>query len=950
MPMTMEFGLLGPLLVCHGEMVIPVQRGNQRTLLTTLLLSANRTVPTDEIAEILWGTRPPPSAPVTIRNYVRRLRQALGEPGRARITTQPRGYMISVSLEELDLSRFVALLESARVAARDDCWDTAADQARAALALWRGEPLVDVECDALALREIPRFTELRLQALEIRINADLLLGRHAEVAAELQDLARTHPLREQIHAMLMLALYRCGRQGEALAAYQHVRHVLVEELGIEPGTDLQVLHQRILTGDPALAVRPEDPSAMAGGAGPAVPRQLPGVAPHFTGRESVLAELSTVLDQVGEQEPGTVVISAIGGMAGVGKTALAVYWAHQVAHRFGDGQLYVNLRGFDPSSAPVTPAEAIRGFLDALGVPPGQVLADPAAQAGQYRSLLAGRRMLIVLDNASDERQVRPLLPATPGCLVIITSRHQLTGLAAVEGARVLTLDLPGQAEARQMLAFRLGGKRMAAEPDAVDQIVGLCARLPLALAIAAARAATRPRLPLATLVTELLHTPGRLDALATADPAANVRAVFSWSIRQLDPAAARMFRLIGLHPGPDIAAPAAASLAAIPLAAAGQVLRELTAANLLTEHSPGRYACHDLLRTYAAEQTLSSGEDGLAATGRILDHYLHTGCAAALLLSPSRVPISIAPARAGVSPERLLDHQQAMGWFEAQYQILLAAVALAARTGFDIHAWQLPWAMADFLDRRGHWHDSAAVQRIALDSATRLGDVPGQAMAGRALGKACAWLGDYDQACTHLADSLVLYKRLGDRGGQARVHQSLNWVAERQDRYAEALSHAEQALALFQATADKAGHAAALNAVGWSYVLLGDPHKARAFCRQALALNTEHGNRRSEALTWDSIGYAEHRLGNFAEAAACYQRALSLFREFGDRFYEAEILIHLGDTRHAAGEGDAARSAWRQALGILDDLRHPGADQIRVKLTTERKPSQRTVVPNSAN
>jgi DNA-binding SARP family transcriptional activator len=879
MPTTMEFGLLGPLLVCHGGTVIPVQRGNQRVLLTTLLLSANRIVPAEEIAEALWGTRPPPSAPVTIRNYVRRLRQALGEPGRARITTQPRGYMINVSAGELDISRFAALLESAGAAARGNCWDTAADQARAALALWRGEPLADVESDALALREIPRLAELRLQVLEIRINADLHLGRHAEVTAELQDLTRAHPLREQIHALLMLALYRCGRQGEALAAYQRVRQVLAEELGIEPGTDLQVLHQQILTVDPALAVRSGDLPGMAGGAGPAVPRQLPGVAAHFTGRKKELAELSTALDQVGEQEPGTVVISAIGGMAGVGKTALAVYWAHQAAHRFGDGQLYVNLRGFDPSGTPVTPVEAIRGFLDALGVPSGQVLADPAAQAGQYRSLLAGRRMLIVLDNARDEQQVRPLLPATSGCLVIITSRRQLTGLAAVEGARLLTLDLPGRAEARQMLAFRLGGKRICAEPDAVDQIVSLCARLPLALAIAAARAATRPRLPLATLVTELRGTPGRLDALATDDPAASVRAVFSWSARQLAPAAARMFRLIGLHPGPDISVPAAASLAAIPPAAAGGILRELTAANLMTEHSPGRYVCHDLLRTYAAEQARATEDDGRAATERMLDHYLHTACAAALLLSPSRVPIILSPARAGVTLERLLDHQQAMGWFEAEYQILLAAVALAARTGFDLHAWQLPWAMADFLDRRGHWHDSAAVQRVALDSATRLCDIPGQAMAGRALGKAWAWLGHYDQARTHLAGSLALYQRLGDRGGQARVHQSLNWVAERQARYAEALGHAEQALALFQATADQAGQAAALNAVGWSYVLLGDPHKARTFCRQALALNTAHGNRRSEALTWDSIGYAEHRLGNFAEAAACYQRALSLPR-----------------------------------------------------------------------
>jgi tetratricopeptide (TPR) repeat protein/transcriptional regulator with XRE-family HTH domain len=667
-----------------------------------------------------------------------------------------------------------------------------------------------------------------------------------------------------------------------------------------------------------------------------VPRQLPGTTAHFAGRVVELAALDRLLDECDGTRPGTVVISAVGGTAGVGKTALVLHWAHQAAHRFSHGQLYVNLRGFDPSDVPVTPAEAISWFLGALGVPPDQIPQDLAAQASLYRSLLAGRQMLIVLDNARDEQQVRPLLPGDPGCLVIVTSRRQLVGLAATDGASLLTLDVLGHDEARQMLAQRLGCTRAAAEPDAVDQILSLCARLPLALAIAAARAAARPSLPLAALAAELRETPGRLDVLDTSDPAASVRAVFSWSAGQLGSGAARMFGLLGLHPGPDITIPAAASLAGITRPDAGRELRELTTANLLSEHLPGRYTFHDLLRSYAAELAPGAdSEDGRAAGGRVLDHYLHTADSAARLLSPSRQPISVDVARAGVTPEQLPGHQEAMAWFEAEHQVLLAAVALAARTGFDIHAWQLPWAMADFLDRRGHWHDSVAVQRIALDAATRLGDTRARAMAGRALGKSCAWLTDYDQAHTCLAESLALYEQLGDRDGQARVRQSLMWVAEREARYTEALKHAEQALVLFRATDDQAGQAAALNAVGWCHALLGDPRQARAFCQQALALNQERGNRRSEALTWDSLGYAEHQLGNFAEAAACYQRAHSLFCEFGDRFYQAEILTHLGDTRYAADDQDAARSAWQQALDILDDLRHPDAEHLRAKLAT---------------
>jgi tetratricopeptide (TPR) repeat protein/transcriptional regulator with XRE-family HTH domain len=674
-----------------------------------------------------------------------------------------------------------------------------------------------------------------------------------------------------------------------------------------------------------------------GGAAQAVPRQLPAAVTGFTGRAAELAALTAMLDHARGGAPGTVVISAIGGTAGVGKTALALHWAHQAAGQFGDGQLYVNLRGYDPSGTSATPQAAIRGFLDALGTPPERIPPQPDAQAGLYRSLLADKRMLIVLDNARDEEQVRPLLPASPASLVLVTSRNRLAGLATDGGARLLTLDVLNHAEAVHMLTARLGAARAGAEPEPVDRIASLCGCLPLALAVAAARAAARPGLPLAALAGELADSAGRLDALDAGDPGSSVRAVFSWSTRQLSPEAGRMFRLLGIHPGPDICVPAAASLAGIAEAEACRLLRELARAHLTDEHVPGRFACHDLLRAYAAEQTDHTGDqaDRETAIGRVLDHYLHTAAYAARVLSPSKEPVSLAPPRPGTAAGQPAGYQQALAWFEAEHQVLHAAVALAAESGLDRYAWQLPWAMAPFLQARGRREEWAGAQRTALAAATRLGDTAAQGLSGRLLAMACSELGDHDQARGYFANSLSLYQRLGDRFGEANVHQSLGVVAERQGRYADALGHAEQALLLYQAIGDKAKEAGALNNVGWCHGLLRDYQQARVFCRQALALNTEAGNRRLEGYVWDSVGYAEYHLGNLAEAVACYQRALGPYQETGDLFQEADTLTRLGDTHHAAGELAQAREAWQQALAILEDLQHPGADQVRAKLAS---------------
>ena len=466
----MEFRLLGPLTVRSGTAIVQVPRGKQRAVLAALLLNANRVVPVEDLAETLWGSDPPPSARVTIQNYVMRLRKALGDTSECPISTQPPGYLIRVDAGDLDVARFEARLTAARAAARDGSWDTAASEARAALALWRGEPLADVDSELLAQREVTRLAELRLQALEARIDADLHLGRNAEVIVELRHLAECHPLREHLRGLLMLACYRDGRQAEALAAYADARRVLVGELGAEPGTGLRELHQRILAADPALEL-PQVERPAADGAEPVVPRQLPAAVRHFTGRALELALLTGWVDQAGQERPGTVVISAIGGTAGVGKTALAVHWAHQVADRFPDGQLYVNLRGYD-TDGPVPAADALAGFLRALGVPGQDIPADADERAARYRSLLAGRRILMVLDNAGSVDQVRPLLPATPGCAAVVTSRDSLAGLVARDGAYRLDLDLLPLPDAIGLLRALIG-ERATADPDAAAELPG---------------------------------------------------------------------------------------------------------------------------------------------------------------------------------------------------------------------------------------------------------------------------------------------------------------------------------------------------------------------------------------------------------------------------------------------------------------------------------------------
>jgi tetratricopeptide (TPR) repeat protein len=665
-----------------------------------------------------------------------------------------------------------------------------------------------------------------------------------------------------------------------------------------------------------------------------VPRQLPADLTTFIGRQTELDQLDNLAAQTHNPRTGPA-ITTIDGMGGIGKTTLAVHWAHQAADRYPDGQLYVNLRGFDPAGRAMPAGDAVRGFLDALGVPTHRIPADLPTQAALYRSLLARRRMLILLDNAHHADQVRPLLPASPTCLVLITSRNTLTGLIAVEGAHPITLDLLTAGEARQLLAARLGPNRIAAEPRAADAIITACARLPLALAIAAARAATHPTFPLTALAAELGQAPAVLDTLTGPDTAANLPAVFSWSYHTLSPPAARLFRLLGLHPGPDISAAATASLAGLPPAEAAPLLAELAHANLLTEPAPGRYTLHDLLRAYAADQAHRTDPPTQRhfATHRMLDHYLHTGHAAAHLLNPSRDPISLTPPRPGTSPQQLTSHAQAMAWFTAEHRVLLAAVDHAAATGLHTHTWQLAWALLTYLNRQAHWHDLVATYRTALAATQQLADPAIEPRIHRILGHAYTRLGSFDDAHQHLRTSLDLATRAGDPTGQAHTHLTHSVIWERQNRHRQALEHAEQALRLYQAAGHQVGQARALNQIGWCHAHLNDYRQALTACQHALTLHQKLDNLDGQAATWDSLGYIHHHLSHHTQAVACYHNSLHLLRQMSDRYREADTLTRLGDTQHATGNTHAAYKAWQHALTILTDLDHPDAEQVRVKL-----------------
>ncbi|MEV8442672.1 tetratricopeptide repeat protein [Actinosynnema sp. NPDC051121] len=654
---------------------------------------------------------------------------------------------------------------------------------------------------------------------------------------------------------------------------------------------------------------------------PPVPQQLPAAPQPFAGRTAELARLDRALASPtpAVQEPvsddpstasTTVMVSAIGGAGGIGKTWLALAWAHRQLDRFPDGQLFVNLHGFSPAGEPMEPAVAVRGFLDALGVDPGRIPTDLDAQAALYRSLVAGRRLLIVLDNAATSDQVVHLLPGSPTCTVLITGRHRLASLIDRHGARHVTLGVLSGAEARALLAARLDTDRVTAEPDAVDELIDLCGGYPLALAITARQAATRPDLPLAEVAAELREL--GLEMLDhDTDPAASLPAVLSWSLRQLTDEQRTVFALLGITPGPDTTLPAVVSLTALPQARARKALLALEEASLIERRPHGRYAMHDLVRDYAATTThdLSDGVRE-AAMVRVMDFHMHTAHTADHLLSPHRVRLQPDPPAPGVHPLPLPDTAAAMAWLEAEHATLLATQRAAAALGRHHTVWHLAWALDTFHLLRGHLRDALASWRTALDAATHLPDPATLSRTHRFLGRACYRLGLHEEATDHLDRALDLAVRHRDAVEQALTHRALAIARERQGNDRRALDHARHALDLYRTLLDEpVQEAEALNQVGWHAARLGDFDTARDHCRAALALHRHHHNPTGEADTLDSLGFIAHRSGDHRQAVDHYHQALALRRTLNNTYEVAETLDNVGHPHAALGQHE--RAAW---------------------------------------
>ncbi|MCT4354428.1 tetratricopeptide repeat protein [Streptomyces sp. Je 1-79] len=994
----MHYRILGPVRVWRGETELALGPPKQQALLALLLARAGQLLTPQEVIDALWE-EPPGSAVNVVHRHVGALRRLLEPelPSRAaarRLLRGAGGYRLRVDPGELDLLRFRALRQDAGRAA------AGGDRARGvallldALGMWGGPAGTGL---APRVAAHPLFTALNHEYLAtVKEAAEAALATehaHVERVLTLLEQATHHyPFDEALHARLVTVLAALGRQAEALAVHESVRSRLAGELGVDPGPELRAAHERVLRQ--ALPVVVPAPAVIAGedttvvGAGrepetrPApslLPAQLPSDIAGFAGRRAELALSRELLDAAGDgrgdapgdgmgdvpggrpgdgratsaigtpaagspaADTGTPVV-AISGMAGVGKTTLAVHWAHRVAHRFPDGQLYVNLRGFHPTMAPLRAPDVMREVLSAVGVPPQRVPENPEALPAFYRSLLAPRRLLILLDNARDSEQVRSLLPGTPGCLTLITSRHRLDGLVITHAVRFLGLDVLSRDEGIEFLTRRLGEDRIAAEPGAAEEIVELCGHLPLALAIVCARAQVNPRFALDEVATELRATRGSLDSFTSSDASADVRSVFSWSYRALSPAAARLFRLLGgAHSGPELSVPAAASLAGVPLRDARRQIGELLESHLLLEDSPGRFSCHELLRAYAKELSQDRDADVVRARARhrLGEHYLHSAQAADALLAPYRDRVPLPPPSDGVVPEEPAGEVHAAQWLHRQRQVLLAAVERAAADGDDGLSWRLAATLELFLDRAGRWDEQRDVQERALRAARMAGDTTGQAYALRALGFAYCRLGRHEESRAALSAALDRFTAAGDADGQATAHRNLAFLCNSRGDHARALDHYRLASALYDLSGHRTGAAAVLNEIGWTHILTGSYEQALSDCGKAVLLHQENGNRNGEAAAWDSVGYARHHRGEYREALAAYEKAMALYRDIGDLSLQADTLTHLGDSHEAAGGTSAAAVAWREALELFEHLGHPDARQVRERLARPAPPDR---------
>lgn len=959
----MRFSLLGPLVVTDGTSDVKMPAGSRlRVLLAALLLHANVPIPAGALAEIVWDGSPPPAAVDTLRSYIRRLRKALGRDATTRIAARGAGYLIRVDEPELDTLEFAARCQDTRAALRAGEWQDSSVAAAQALGLWRAVPLLDVPSETLRAKFVPQFERLRLQVLEDSFDAGLRLGRYQELTPQLLDAAAEHPLQERFHVQLMLALASTGRRAQALQAYQAARRVLVDELGIEPGPELRDIHQQILAGDrpgtggqangtvPGEVARASAAGALTEGTAPLAqpagsppdPAQLPADIADFTGRE---AQVSYVCDALtrdeadGDRETARIVL--VSGAAGLGKTALAVHAAHQLRDQFPDGQLWADLRG--ASAHPAAPAEVLARFLRDLGVDRDRIPAGEEERAVRYRTRLAGRRMLIMLDNAKDAAQVRPLLPGAASCAVVVTTRNRAL---YVLSTRFVDLDTLPEPEALELFARIVGSNRLAAEPEASAEVLAACAGQPLAIRICAARLATRRRWPIAMMAGRLRDERRRLDELQVGD--LDVRASFRVSYSTLPAAGSgsipRAFRVLGCWQGQTITLPAAAALTGEREADTAVALEALVDASLLESPAPNRYQFHDLLHLFAAEQMRAEETDQarLGAVTRLLEWYARMTEAVADVISPHRYRI---PPCAPPVPNLLPDSaEDALAWYDSEQANVMAAIRQAAAAGLHDVAWRLPVTLFPLFNRRHNWTDCVIAHRIAVNSARAAGHRRAEAWALQNLGAGLEHLGDMN-AFPCLEEALAIRQEIRDQVGEAQTAISLVEAYYKLRGPAAAFDYWPRCLESVRQAGNPALLGVALNNHGMYCLTLGRLDEAAESLQEALSTFTAIGSY-VQGHVVENLGRIHLQSGRLSEAIATLTEAHRLHVASGDLMGKATALKYLGEAQRGVGQENQARESLTAALTLFENLRNEAEAAVVLGMLTARDNVEGTTVP----